>query len=40
MKVVDMNGRTKTTLKAGDRFNIMVHADMILRPYKSQKAGW
>lgn len=28
------------TIKAGDRFNIMVHADMILRPYKSQKAGW
>jgi len=26
------------TIKAGDRFNIMVHADMILRPYKSQRA--
>lgn len=26
------------TIKAGDRFNIMVHADMLLRPYKSQKA--
>ena len=24
MKVVDMNGRTKTTLKAGDRFKVMV----------------
>lgn len=28
------------TIKVGDRFNIMVHADMILRPYKSQRAGW
>lgn len=28
------------TIKAGDRFNIMVHADMILRPYKSQRASW
>lgn len=26
------------TIKAGDRFNIMVHVDMILRPYKSKKA--
>lgn len=28
------------TIKAGDRFNIMVHADMLLRPYKSQRASW
>lgn len=28
------------TIKAGDIFNIMVHADMILRPYKSQRASW
>lgn len=27
-------------IKTGDRFNIMVHADMILRPYKSQRASW
>lgn len=28
------------TIKPGDRFNIMVHSDMILRPYKPQRASW